>query len=193
MKVSKRSRLGLTAVLCVSVGAAGGIAGGNAATTKHKSASRQARSADANEPTGSPDGFRGGPGHFAVHEEAVVLDKAGKAYITATDDSGTVASVSGNDLSIKEGTTAVPYKTVKVTLPDGAKVYRNSAVAKVGDLKSGDHVHVSQSSDGTVVLADDGTHGPRGRDHDGHSDHDGHGWRGRGGPPPGARVGPPAP
>ncbi len=181
MKHPNRMRYGLIAVLCVSVGAAGGIAGGTAATSKHKGTAGKTRSsrlaAPGEPPPPGPGGF-GGPFRFAVHEEEVVLNRAGTAFITATEDNGTVDSVSGDRLSVKEGTKSVAYKTVTVTVPDAAKVYRNGAVVKLAELTSGDHVHVSQSSDGTVVLADDATHRPW------HRGFGGHGRDGHRGPPP---------
>jgi hypothetical protein len=95
-----------------------------------------------------------------VHAEAVVLNKAGTAFITATEDNGIVVSVSGDQLTLKEGTKTVTYKTLTITVPGDAKVYRNGSSAQLSDLKAGDHAHVSQSSDGTVVFAGDKAHGP---------------------------------
>jgi hypothetical protein len=139
------------AALCVVLGAAGGIATSGAATSKSRKSSA----------TGS--GRPGGPpGGRAVHEDAVVLNKAGTAFITATEDSGTVVSASGDQLTIKEGTKSVTYKTVTLTIPSGATVKRNGSTAQLSDLKAGDRVHVTQSSDGTTVFADDGTHRPQG-------------------------------
>ena len=104
-------------------------------------------------------GFRMGEGP-AVHEDAVVLNRAGTHFITATSDNGTVASVSGDQLQITEAIGKVSYKTVTLTIPAGATVERNLATAKLSDLKPGDRVHVTQSSDGTVVFANDRTFEP---------------------------------
>jgi hypothetical protein len=151
MKHTRSMRTVGVAALCVALGAAGGIASGGAATTKSKKSSS------------SRSGRPGGPpGGRAVHEDAVVLNKAGTAFITATEDSGKVVSVSGDQLTIKEGSTSVTYKSPTLTIPSGATIRRNGATAQLSDLKAGDHVHVSQSSDGTTVFADDGTHRPRG-------------------------------
>jgi hypothetical protein len=140
------------ATLCAALGTAGGIATGGAATSKSKKAnsSRSAR-------PGGP------PGGRAVHEDAVVLNKAGTGFITATEDNGSVVSVSGDQLTIKEGTASVTYKTLTLTIPSGATIRRNGSTAKLSDLKAGDHVHVTKSSEGTTVFADDGTHRPMGR------------------------------
>jgi hypothetical protein len=150
-------RIAVVAALCAGVaGAAGGIATGSAATPKSKS---KASSTQKARPAGPPGGL-------AVHSYEVVLNKAGTAFITATEDSGTVDSLSGDQLAIKEAAKSVTYKTVTLTIPSGAKVVRNGASAQLKDLKSGDRAHVSQSSDGTVVIANDSSHrsvpgGPR--------------------------------
>lgn len=171
------------AALCATVGAAGGIASGGAAkkkSTKAKTTSTAKRFdrgfRGGRPPFGGPGGFHGPK----VHEESVVLNKAGTAFITETEDSGIVQSVSGDQLTIKEGTPTVTYKTVTLTIASDAKIYRNGpTAAKLSDFKSGDHVRVSSSSDGTVVMGGDKTHGP-GRD----GDHFGHGDGPPMGPPP---------
>lgn len=166
MKQSKAVRATIVGVMCATVGAAAGIAGSAAAPTKHtKSATRGAASAK-RPPHRGPHGM-------AVHEEAVILNKAATAFITATEDSGTVTGVSGDQLSIKEAIGSVTYKTVTLTIPSGATVERNFKKAALSDLKTGDRVHVSQSSDGTMVFADDGSVKPP-RGGPGHrGDHDG--------------------
>lgn len=175
MSMNKSRTIGIAAV-CAAVGAAGGIAGTAASTNQHRNGTRSTGAQ-----AGAPmwDHHRG-PGGPPVHAEAVVLNKAGTGWITVTEDSGTVKSVSGNDLTITEGTTAVPYKDVTVTIPDGATVVRNGAKAAVSDIKTGDRVHVASSSDGTFVFAADASWQPRGP------------WGGgdHGGGPPGP---PPAP
>lgn len=169
MKPHISLRTGLIALLCASVGVAGGIASGSAATSKHKAGVRASQS-------GRHGGPHFGPHGMEVHADAVVLNKAGTAFITATEDNGTVDSVSGDQLAVKEAVGSVTYKTVALTIPSGATVIRNGATATLADLKTGDHVHVSQSSDGTVVFAGDSSFRPGpGPGHDGH-----------GGPPPGA-------
>ncbi len=168
MKLHVSPRTGLVALLCATVGVAGGIASGTAATSKHKN---NARSGQAARHGGPRDGMHG----FEVHADAVILNKAGTAFITATEDSGTVDSVSGDQLAVKESARSVTYKTVTLTIPSGATIMRNGATATLGNLKAGDHVHVSQSSDGTFVFAADRSFRP-GPDF---------GLDGRRGPPPG--------
>ena len=151
MKQTKPMRTVGIAALCVGLGAAGGIATSGAATSK----SKKANAGRSGRPAGPPGGR-------AVHEDAIVLNKAGTAFIAATEDSGTVVSVSGDQLTIKEGTASVTYKSPTLTIPSGATIKRNGSTAQLSDLKAGDRVHVTHSSDGTTVLADDGTHRPQG-------------------------------
>jgi hypothetical protein len=153
-------------VICAAL-TAGGIGATAAARSGKTTRGTQTRTGD------RPPG----PGHgFEVHAEEVVLNKAGTAFITQTEDSGTVTSVSGDQLTIKEGSASVTYKTVTLTIPSDATIYRNGAKAALSDLKTGDHASVTSSSDGTTVFAGDKTQRP-GRP------------GGHGGPPPGGPYG----
>lgn len=184
-------QIGGVATVCALAGAGAGIAGSTAATSNGtaKKSTRAAGTASQWREhhelggRGAEHGFGRGP---AVHEESVVLDKTGKKFITVTSDNGTLKSVSGSDLTITEGTKDVTYKDVTVTVPADATVTRNGKTAKVGDLKAGDHVGVSSSSDGTVVWAADDSFRPQGPGR-----HGGPGF-GPGGPPPAGAPAPPA-
>jgi hypothetical protein len=174
--VNRKSRLvRLAAVigLCALAGAAAGIAGSAAAP------SSKAKKGNPSLREGPGRGFHGPP----VHADAVVLNKAGNGFITQTEDSGKVKSLSGNQLAITEGVKNVTYKDVTLTIPSNATVVRNFAKAQLSDLKVGDFVHVSQSSEGTFVLASDASHRP-GRGRFGHHEAPGGDARGEGGPPP---------
>jgi hypothetical protein len=166
-------RLGAVVGLCALAGAAAGIAGSAAApSSKAKKGSTSGREHHLR-------GFgRHGP---PVHADAVVLNKAGNGFITQTEDTGKVKSVSGDKLTITEGVGNVTYKDVTLTITSNATILRNFAKAQLSDLKTGDFVHVSQSSEGTFVLASDASHRP-GRG--GFGPHDGPGGeaRGEGGP-----------
>lgn len=167
MNTSKTLKRGIAAALCATVGATAGIATGAAATTKTKSKAKTSQAAQGKgmRPGGGP---HGGP---AVHEESVVLNKAGTAFITRTEDSGTITAISGSDVTIKEGTDTVTYKTSTITIPSGATIDRNGRTAALTDLKVGDRVHIGSSSDGTDVMAGDSTFRPAGGP--GHGDHQG--------------------
>jgi hypothetical protein len=171
MNHSRTLKRGIAAALCATVGATAGIATGAAATTKKSSTKAKSSQAQAGRQSRPPGGRPGGP---AVHEESVVLNKAGTAFITRTEDSGVVVSVSGSDVTIKEGTDKVTYKSVTISVPSGATVVRNGKTAALADLKAGDRVHIEQSSDGANVFAGDASFKPAG----------GPGHGGPQGPPP---------
>jgi hypothetical protein len=181
MRFTNKARAAAALAACVAVGVVGGIAGSMAAPSKSTTKKAAARSA-AVRAAGDrgPGGHHGGPGGRAVHSEEVVLNKAGTAFVTETEDNGKVKSVSGNDVTITEGTGTVTYKDVTVTIASGAKVTRNGATAAVSDLKAGDNISVSSSSDGTTVFAFDSTHQPM------HGPGDGDGPGRHGGTPPAA-------
>jgi hypothetical protein len=73
-------------------------------------------------------------------------------------DRGSFSSVSGDQLTITEGTKSVTYKTVTLTISSGATIRRNGAQAQLSDLKAGDEVNVLQSPKGSVVIAHDAQH-----------------------------------
>jgi hypothetical protein len=113
----------------------------------------------------------GGP---PIHSVSVVANKQGTGFDTITADSGTFQSLSGQQLTITEGTKTLTYKTVTLTIPAGASVQRDGKSAQLSELQSGDHVSVFENSDGTTTVnAADSSFKPAG-------------WPGGpGGPPPG--------
>jgi hypothetical protein len=174
MRFRPLARTAAVAALCATVAGAAGIAGSSAATKSHASK----KTTNATTQSAHPMGPRG---NMPVHSEDVVLNAAGTAYITQTEDNGTVVSVSGDQLVITEGTTALPYKTVTLTIPSGATINRDGKTAALTDFVAGDHVHVTQSSDATTVFGGDktgpGSGGPGGPGPGGFPG-------GHGGPPP---------
>jgi hypothetical protein len=103
---------------------------------------------------GGPVGDAAGP---PVHSDAVVPNEKG-GFDTVTMDQGSFSSLSGDQLTITEGTKSATYKTVTLTIPAGATVRRNDAHASLSDLKSGDTVIVLQGPEGTAVDANDAQH-----------------------------------
>ena len=177
MKV-KRLPYVLAAVLCLAVGAMAGISSGFAATSHHKAHSSSTEAGSGKQAGPPPGGPMGPP---AIHSVSVVPNKEGTGFDTLTMDSGTVQSVSGQELTITEGTKSLAYKTVTLTIPANATVQLDDKSAQLSELKSGDHVMVGENSNGTsMVNAADSSftppHGPGGPG-------------GPGGPPPGAPQG----
>jgi hypothetical protein len=169
----------VVAVACVAIGAMAGIAGSSAATSHHRAHSA------AGGVSGRPPGM--GPGLGAVHSVSVVPNREGTGFETVTMDSGEVQSVSGRELTLTEGTKSATYKTVTLTIAADATVELDGKTAQLGELKSGDHAIVCESSGGkSTVMAADSSFQPQ-RPPAGA--HDGPGWLG--GPPPGQGQGAP--
>jgi hypothetical protein len=164
------------ALICASVAATIGIATGAAAPSSSSNGNSSAADDIAAAPFPAPPGVRrggppglrprgrvifrsGGPirefGGPPVHSEMVIPTKSGDDFETVTQDSGKVKSVSGDQLTITEGTEQATYKTVSLDIPSDATVIRKGKKAELGDLQEGDQVHVSQSPENTFVFAAD--------------------------------------
>jgi len=87
----------------------------------------------------------------AVQGELVVATKNGFATITL--NRGFVQSVSGQQLTIREGTKKATYKTVTLTIPASAKVRDNGQAASLSQLTSGQRVAVVQGPRQSRVIA----------------------------------------
>lgn len=89
----------------------------------------------------------------AVHGELVVRTNGG--FATVTLDRGFAQSVSGQQLTLKEGTKDATYKTITLTIPTNAVVRDNRRQATLGDIKPGQHVVVLEGPNRTAVIARD--------------------------------------
>jgi hypothetical protein len=162
------------ATTCALVGAASGIATSVAATTTPaKTTAAKAKAAKTRAATTAASTTKGpGRGHhgdgFSVHSVSVQLNQAGTAFVTVTRDEGTVTAISGNDITLHQGTTTVTYKDATITVPAGASVTRNDATAALTEIKVGDRVSISSSSEATTVRAADPTYAPTGGHDRGH-------------------------
>ena len=162
----KRSRIvvvAATGAICALGGAAAGIAESSASSSSTPRAQIPLHAGIAK---ASAMVFGTGPLKDAagppVHSESVVPNDKG-GFDTITMDQGSFASLSGDQLTITEGTSRATYKKATLTIPSGATVRRNDEKAQLSDLKAGDTVLVAQGPDGTVVDAHDAQHaeGPR--------------------------------
>lgn len=163
-----RSRLSRAIVVAATCGVAGAAVGlsSSAAATNHRAF---------HGPFGGPGWTRHGD---VIHEVTVVPNSSG-AFDTLTIDSGKLTLISGDALTITEGTRTATYATPTITVPAGATVYLDGEASALGDLVGGDRVTITQDSDGTTtVVADAGHH-----DSTGSSGGTGwHGWTGPSGP-----------
>ncbi len=143
---------------CAVVGAIGGIAAGAAAPSHNGREGKNGPDAQSRCPAPSAIGMGGPPmAMFAfegppVHAVQIVPNQAGDGFDTVTEDSGTVKSVSGDKLTITEGTQKATYGTPTLTIPADATIQRNGVSAKLSEIQTGDHVDVSSSSDGTTSV-----------------------------------------
>jgi hypothetical protein len=142
--IRKHSRLLVVAVCCVALGAGvSAIATAGAATGgagKGTAATKHART--------------GGVGRFAaraVSGDVVVRTKTG--FATVSFERGTVDSVSGQQLTINEGTAKASYKTVTLTIPASARVRDDRQKATLSDVKAGQRVLVLTAPKQTFVIA----------------------------------------
>jgi hypothetical protein len=120
------------AAVCALAGAGAGIAGAGAHSGHHGH-------------------HFGRLGRAPVHAELVVPTRQG-TFKTVTFDRGTVDSVSGDQLTIKEGTRTATFKTLTLTIPADAKVRRNGEDAQLSDLQQGDVVAVTSIEGGKTLV-----------------------------------------
>ncbi len=169
MQVHRRLAVVAVAGTCALAGAAAGISQSAASSSSGKSSARAVKAGANAWPPGGGQPGHGGPGD-EVHAVEVVLNKAGTAYISVTDDSGTITAIDAGagTITLKEGTSSVTYATPTITIPSGATVNLDGASSSLEKLSVGDHVSISSSSEGTNVFATDSSfkpaegHGPMG-------------------------------
>jgi hypothetical protein len=162
MQRSTMMRMSAVGAVCALAGATAGIAGSSASSSKPTKAAVAAAAIPGGPgvllrfgPLGlGPLGDAAGP---PVHSDTVVPNEKG-GFDTVTMDRGSFSSLSGDQLTITEGTKTATYKTVTLTIPSNATIHRNGEAAKLSDLKSGDTVMVMQSPKGTAVVANDAQH-----------------------------------
>jgi hypothetical protein len=143
----RHSRIALVAISCIALGAgASAIASAGAAT----GATTGTSAPSAHQHAGRGKGLRQ-LARRAVHADLVVATKQG--FVTVTIDRGKVDSVSGQQLTIAEGTKKQTYKTVTLTIPSTAKVRDDRHAASLSSLSSGQRVLVIAAPKRTLVIA----------------------------------------
>lgn len=88
----------------------------------------------------------------AVEANVVVATKDGK-FANVTFARGTVSSVSGQQLTIAEGTKKATYRTATMTIPTTARVRVDRRLAALSALTPGERVIVIQTPKRTRVIA----------------------------------------
>ncbi len=136
------SKLLIVAVCCIALGAgAGAVASATASTagSGHTAAARRTA------------GELRRLAARAVQGTAVVHTTAG--YQTVTWNRGRVESVSGDQLTIAEGTRTAVYKTVTLTIAPTAKVRDDRQSASLSAVTPGQRVLVVVTPKRTLVIA----------------------------------------
>src|SRR4051794_16548025 len=159
MKRPQLKRMTIVIAVCAVIGAIAGIAGSAAAPSSSSSKSApshaqkkalkralvlRARGLKRSFLFGvRPAPFGPGFGFGPVHAQAVIPKRDGSGFLTVTTDAGTLNSVDGTTVHLKEGTDKATYKDdVPIDVGSSAKVIRNGKDAKLSDLKAGDHARV---------------------------------------------------
>jgi hypothetical protein len=144
----RHSRLLLVAVCCVAVGAGISAIATAGASTSVSSSSRSAHSA-AQHPSARAGALR----RLARAVQGSVVVHTQDGFATVTFERGKVDSVSGQQLTLTEGTRKAGYKTVTVTIPVNAVVRDNRQKATLTAVKAGQRVLVLAAPKRTYVIA----------------------------------------
>jgi hypothetical protein len=89
-----------------------------------------------------------------VHADLTIVNADGTAG-TITADRGSIESVAGDQLTLKQGTPKTTLKTLTLTIPGNATVLVNFSTKTLADLKPGQRAVVATTPKGTYVLAFD--------------------------------------
>jgi hypothetical protein len=144
--IRRHSRLLLVAVCCVAVGA--GISAIATAGAVTSTASSSAHS------PAKPGKVRAGGMRRLVHAvQGSAVVRTADGFANVTFQRGKVDSVSGQQLTITEGTRKAIYKTVTVTVPANAVVRDNRQKATLSDVKAEQRVLVLSAPKRTYVIA----------------------------------------
>lgn len=134
---------------CALIGAGAGIASSTASSQSGSSAAAPA--AGHARHAGRARAMR-----RAVHADLIVAVRGG-GFQKATIDRGVVRSVTGDRLTLAEGTARATLREITLTIPANARVRDNRQASTLAALKPGERVAVWQGPKRTLVSA----HTPR--------------------------------
>ena len=150
----KQFKLLTIGAVCAAAGAGASAIATAGATGTTTAGATGTTSATAQSPAGSPAAHpiaRRALMQRAVQGSVVVATKSG--FATVTFNRGFVQGVSGQQLTIREGTKKATYKVVTLTIPSGAAVRDNGETASLSQLTQGQRVGVVQGPKRTLVVA----------------------------------------
>jgi hypothetical protein len=144
--IRRHSRLLFVAICCVAAGAGISAIATAGATTDTTSSSAH---------SGAKAGKlrAGGLRRLAHAVQGSAVVRTAHGFATVTFERGKVDSVSGQQLTITEGTPKATYKTVTVTVPADAIVRDNRQKATLSAVKAGQRVVVLTAPKRTYVIA----------------------------------------
>jgi hypothetical protein len=144
--IRKHSKLLVVAGSCAALGAgASAIASAGAATSNSGSTAKTGRNHTGQVRAGRRLAAR------AVQGNLIVATKTG--FVPVTFERGTVRSVSGQQLTLAEGTKKATYKTVTLTIPTNARVRDNRQKSTLAAVTDGQRATVVQTPKATFVIA----------------------------------------
>jgi hypothetical protein len=147
--IARHYRVLVAAIACVALGIGiGAITSAGATTTKPATSSA---GAGARGTRGQRLRRRRGILRRSVHGDLVVHTQDG--FQTASFDRGRVDSVSGDRLTLTEGTPKSSYRSVTLTIPADARVRDNGSRTELSSVTAGQRVLVIQAPKRTFVLA----------------------------------------
>jgi TolA-binding protein len=146
----KHVKLVTVAVACVAIGAAASAIATAGAASSTTSTTGTSSSSTAKAPRVRSAGARALE-RRAVQANVVVATRTGFANVTI--ERGFVQRVSGQQLTIREGTKSATYKTATLTIPSNAKVRDNRQASALSSLTAGQRVVVVQAPQRTWVVA----------------------------------------
>jgi hypothetical protein len=152
--IRRHWRLLTVAVCCVALGAGvSAIATAGAATSTTPKSAAKGKAAKGVKGAKGAKAKRGALRRVAraVQGSAVVRTRNG--FATLSLERGKVDSVSGQRLTITEGTPKATYKTVTVAVPANAVVRDDRRKAALSDVRTGQRVLVLQAPKRTYVIA----------------------------------------
>jgi hypothetical protein len=144
-----RLKLGAVALVCVALGAGAGVIANSAASTSTPASAAHAGRLHTRGLRAR--GRLGGLARRTVSATLVVHTKHGFADVSIAR--GTVQSVSGNQLTLAEGTKTATYKTVTLTLPSNLVVRDNRRVSSLDSVSQGQRALVIVAPQRAWVIA----------------------------------------
>jgi hypothetical protein len=143
-------KLGAGALACVAAGA-GASAIANAGAATPSSTAHATRPGAVARPAGGAMRLRA-LARRTVEGQFVVATKSG-TFQTVDVARGTVQSISGQQLTLVEGTRTATYKTVTLTLPGTTTVRDDGAASSLGQVSDGQRAIVIEGPNRAVVIA----------------------------------------